>query len=163
MATYHWLSSRLSSTAFQRNVGNLALPTITIPAGGRLVRFIGNDFDCHGIASAAGVGSVDNYKLTINIHISSGAYSPRDIFNGIYRFNSTTVALYDSATFERVYSQWLQIADQDIRLNQKTSYGGPGKAAFTIQTNIRIDSATSVSVAPLNGQTNVGVQYLYTI
>lgn len=162
MTTSHWLQSRISSTGFLRNIGLLALPSVTIPAGGRLVRFVVNECAIHGTVSARGVNVVDNYTLSIAVRISSGAYSPRYIYQSLYRIPSAYTALYDPATLERIYSQWLNIGDAEVGTSRRTSYGGTGKAAFTLATEVRIDSETPGSNAP-TGQTNVGVAYLYDL
>lgn len=161
MPTAHWLQSRFSSTGFSV-WNNIPLPTITIPAGGRLVRFISNGLQMRANETGVGGTAIFLYDLEVTLSITSGHYSPRQLFYGTYRFDQNVTALYDSATFQRIYSNWLQIGDQDVKINQRCSYGGNGIGSFVITPTVKVITQP-FTLTPPTGAQDVGFQFLYLL
>jgi hypothetical protein len=160
MATrYHWTQSRVSITSFYL-AGNIPLPNVVLPASAILKRFVINGLDIRGIATGTGFNVIDNYALSMTIQLNNPLYGLRQLFYGSYRLRSMNTALYDIATTQRIYTQYLSIGDQDCGVSKRTSYGQTGSG--TISTISHQFFLTSVGgTAPTSGRTNIGVQYLY--
>jgi hypothetical protein len=144
------------------NAGTWAPPAIVVPAGGRIVRFQVNQCAYQGVAQSGNFNSIPLLNMVQQIHFTAGPYSGRNVWNSTRAIPFTVMPVIISlvANFVGYYNA----GDDELSVNQKCSYGGPGKAASTIKFDCDIfaDVPGTALVTPTN-YVAVNFKVLYEI
>jgi hypothetical protein len=131
----HWLGTSTSGT----RPSNQAItgPTLVVPAGGRLVRFLLFVLVDGFSTSTLGVGTLSSTQWYAQVTVDSNEYGVgRILWTAYEMIPNQAVALYDNQNIppQRVYSMYHAGGSKLLGCNQKCSYGGPGKGAMTIKS-----------------------------
>lgn len=141
MVTNHWLQGGLDGTW----TAGSAQPAINlaIPAGGIMKRFLMRAMSFQGYSTGVGFNAPAPLRLTMTVDITTGPDAPRNIYETMRVIPSRYVALYDNATLQRVYTQYIEGGDNELAFNQRCSYGTRAGPGF----NVRL----TMGVFPLGG------------
>lgn len=127
MSRYHWLSGSYDTTGL--GGANLPAITATIPAGATMKRFLSRGIVISGVSTGTAYTFIVPIYFSSSVDIVAGAYSGRNIYKTYRRIPFQTVALYDSATLQRIYTAYHLACDLECAINEKCDYGlasGPG-------------------------------------
>ena len=129
MSTRTWLLNNFDT---QVTGSIMALPDLplTIPAGGKLVRFQVRSTFTTGWLTGTQASQVAAFYLSQRVHFTSGAYSPRDIFKSSRGIPMAPVAVNPSGSLTDYYDCWFWGGDNEFGVDQRCSYGGPSKPAM---------------------------------
>jgi hypothetical protein len=122
MTTFTWAVSGFSSAA---NLVTANRPVInhTIPPTGILKRFQVRNNAILGEQSTTSVDRQPPMVVVCHVIFTDVHSVDREIFHGTFRVPSSTTALYDPATLERVYGRFHEAGDRELEINQGCSYG----------------------------------------
>lgn len=123
-------------------------------------RFLLEEAWIHGRHSGVGIDSVWPMVLRLGVDITAGAYSPRNIFQDSVLVPSEVVALYDTTTLERIYTQYATGGSKELGFNQKCSYGTNDGPGFTVTLQPHL-VAQPGALANLDGHATFVFKALY--
>jgi hypothetical protein len=151
---YHWVTGGASGASFV--TGIISPSPITVPAGGRMVRYWVNPLASNQVGPIIDPQKVGARYWFQEVKINSTQYPNRVIFSANYGVNH----VFFPSVAPLLYGANNYIGYETAGLNNKCSYGGPGKGAITFQVNCmmgRIDSLNSGGTVPY--QISFGVLY----
>lgn len=161
MPTNHWLTSGVSLSGVLTS-GGLPPVTLSVPAGGRVVRFQARG--CYLIAERSDIGfnNVSPGVVGMNVFYQPAGSSPRQIYTTRNGVPMAVAALYDPATLQRVYSAYYAGGDRDFAVNQSCSYGKhSGAFPATVTFDVSLLWGTGLSGPDPAGQFGVDLAVLY--
>lgn len=121
MTTSHWIE-----TSFDNVFSGAPALTplfLNVPAGATIKKVLVRGIAIRGWATGLAFDHVEPVCLYHQIRFETGPYAPREIYKATARLQADYVALYDFATLQRVYTQYVCGTDTDCEINQQVSYG----------------------------------------
>jgi hypothetical protein len=123
---YHWLSAGIGLENFTIGQG-IPSRTITIPAGGRLLKVITQHLYIYRLNTTT-QNSVEPLYWSVILQINSTQYPFRTIYQADFATNFEMVSLGSGLYY---YVAWGPSNGQGVQ-ELNCSYGGPGKAAIVL-------------------------------
>lgn len=122
MATFTWVTG---SQSLAGAVGAQILPAITLttPPGAIVKRFQLRMCRHFSVQSGNGINQVGPGSWSHGVEVGRFGHPPKSAFSSIRAIPGEMTALYDPATFERIYGQFTQAGDVEIGFNLGCSYG----------------------------------------
>lgn len=137
MPTSHWVFSSVDSSSvgpfFVRNLD------VVIPAGATMKRFILKGTRLTGKHSLADFEKVNLIYQTSTVDVIAGQYNGRNLYRTTRSVPMEVAAVYDSATFERVYTSYYHAGDLELGFNVKCSFGTASGPGFTVRCQVSAD------------------------
>lgn len=131
MVSNHWLQGGLDTAWAGTTV--FANTDLAIPAGGIIKRFLLRGVRVQGTGTGAAFNRVAPIYAFQTVDLIAGEYGAHNLFMTVRRVPSDYVALYDSTTAERIYTQYIMGGDNELGFNQRCSYGTRGGPGMTIR------------------------------
>jgi len=122
MGTFTWAVSGVSTGANIVTANRTVIDHV-IPPTGILKRFQVRNNVILGEQSTTSVDRQPPMVVICHVIFTDVHSVDREIFHGAFRVPSTTTALYDPATLERVYGRFHEAGDRELEINQGCSYG----------------------------------------
>lgn len=122
MSTYTWVTTGHSQTGA---IVGASLPALSLgaPANGIIKRFQLRANLLSAEVDGIGVSTIGPVQIQQNVQFNDGIHVPRNIFSANRAVPMAATALYDPATLQRVYSAYYAAGDNELEVNQGTSYG----------------------------------------
>jgi len=140
VSRYHWLTGSVDSS-YAAGGGAFPSLSVNIPAGATMKRFLTNGIQITGVSTGAAFDFVVPMFYGVQVDITAGAYSPRNIYKTTRMLPFQAVTLYDSTTAQRIYSNYVSGGDLECAINVKCSYGLASGPGFTVTLSSGIGHA----------------------
>lgn len=148
--TNTWVTAGGSTFTFPGNgIDPLGL-SVVIPAGGRLVKWVLHGMQACFNQSGSNQTNTGLWRHFCQLHFSAGPYSGRNIFFTERTLKQEYIAFHDSVINSTTYTMFANGCDVELGAEGQTSYGGPGKAAMTLQCQLSLTQGAPAMSAVVN-------------
>lgn len=131
--TYHWLSGSIDTFAFPGSAVALLNTTQTIPANGTLKKFLLRNIAIGFLQAGSNQTNLGIWTHNVIVQFNSGPYNGRVIWQSHRKVDYRPTVFHDPVSITTSYTGFASDGDFEHAIDQKTSYGGAGKAASGLQ------------------------------
>src|SRR5438445_8123861 len=143
VSRYHWLDTAYDTPYL---AGGSSMPDLElfIPAGATLKRFLTRQTRVVGSITGFGNEYVNPQYMNFSVDLIFGEYGARNIYKTTRAIPFQVAATYQPpgvGPSSLAYSQWNLACDQELAINQKTSYGTIAGEGFLMRLTSYITQA----------------------
>lgn len=159
MVSYHWLDAgTFGAWVVGAGLTNI---DIDIPAGATLKRCISIGHIIQGTTNGVNLAAVGNFWMNQRLVIVGGPNNNHVLYRSAHALAGQLVGLYDVVGANRIYSQLINVGDEVLGFNVKTSIGKRTDPTFKVRYQYALSVGPGWTGLLSNAQASIGFAALY--